>query len=308
MLPFPEVDLERPDRLEDLFALANARGSQLLAGGTDLLPSLKHRLFRPAPLVSLLRIAELQGIREEDGGLSIGATETLGAVARDPRVGELYPALVDACRTIATRTIQSMGTLGGNVMLDTRCVFYNQPAGWRETLGGCLKADGSVCHVARTGTGCYAAQSADTVPVLWLLGAELELGSIRGVRRLAIRDLYGEDGRSWLKIERGEVLLRLHLPRPTGTVVHRKLRARGAIDYPLLLTAVTREGSGARAVLSALGPSPIEVFAERAQDLPEIAWKAARPLSTHLWPSTWRKHMVRVEVRRAIEALLPSVS
>jgi 4-hydroxybenzoyl-CoA reductase subunit beta len=264
------------------------------------LPSLKHRLLQPAPLVSVAGVDALTGIRAEGAGLSIGAATTLREVANDPRVAARYPALADACTTIATHTIQAMGTIGGNVLLDTRCVYYNQPAGWRDALGGCLKAEGTVCHVARAGRGCYAAVSGDTVPVLWLLGAELELASVQGTRHLLLRDLFTDDGRTWLRIEPGEVLVRIHVPAPAAPIVHRKLRARGSIDYPLLLVAVQREGRGARAVLSALGPSPIEVQADDADDLPEIAWRAAHPLPTHLWSTTWRKHMVRVEVRRAL--------
>lgn len=301
MLPLPEFALERPDTLEEVVALAAAPGARLMAGGTDLLPSMKHRLFQPELVVSLGR-AGLSDIHEEEGRLSIGATATLRQVARHPRVAERYPALVAACRTVATSTIQAMGTLGGNLMLDTRCLYYNQPAGWRERIGGCLKAEGRVCHVAPSGRGCYAAHSADTVPVLWLYGAEVELVSQRGTRRVAVRELYdGQDGRRWLRVERGEVLTRVLLPAQVPSVVHRKVRARGSIDYPMLLAAVCREGPGARAVLSALGPAPVEVVVDRAADLPEAAWKAARPLPTHLWAADWRKRMARVTVRRALE-------
>ena len=300
MLPFPAFSLERPNRMDDLLDLAAVPGSRLVAGGTDVLVSLKHRLFKPTPLVSVAGVRALGKIRAEDDGLSIGAAVSLREVARHPLVVSKYPALAEACATIATHTIQAMGTIGGNVLLDTRCVYYNQPAGWRDALGGCLKAEGTVCHVARTGKGCYAAVSGDTVPVLWLAGAELELRSTGGVRRVPVRELFAEDGRTWLRIQPGEVLVRILLPAPAGTIVHRKLRARGSIDYPLLLVAVMREETGARAVLSALGPSPIEVRADVADELPEIAYRAAHPLPTHLWSTTWRKHMVRVEIERAL--------
>ncbi len=303
MLPFPEFAFEAPDTRADLLALAAQPGSRLLAGGTDLLPSMKHRLFQPSALVSLARVPGLAGVHEEQGALVIGAMTRLLDVANDANVQRGWPALADACRTVATPTIQGMGTLGGNVMLDTRCLYYNQPEGWRAAQGGCLKADGTVCHVARTGTGCYAASSADTVPVLWLYGARLRLTSIAGEREIAITDLFGEDGREPVRLAHGEVMLSLVIPRVESPVLHRKLRRRGAIDYALLLTAIRREGEGARAVLSALGPRPIEVFAERAEDLPELAWRAARPLNTHAVSTSWRKHMVRVEVRRGLLGL-----
>ena len=177
MLPLPPFRLECPDTIEQLLPLASAPGSRLLAGGTDLLPSLKHRLFQAEVLVSLGRVDALGGIEQREAGLRIGATARLWDVARHPAVCQAYPALAAACRTVATSTIQAMATLGGNVMLDVRCIYFNQPDGWRESIGGCLKCEGDVCHVARTGTGCYAAHSADTVPALWLYGAKVELQS-----------------------------------------------------------------------------------------------------------------------------------
>jgi 4-hydroxybenzoyl-CoA reductase subunit beta len=301
MLPFPAFAYEAPDRLEDALAIAAAPDSRIIAGGTDLLPSLKHRLFAPDTLLSLRRITGLSEITPTaDGGLAIGAMATLREVRRSARIVERYPALAEACRTIATGTIQAMGTLGGNVMLDTRCLFYNQPAGWRESIGGCLKAEGRVCHVAPKGRGCYAAHSSDTIPALWLYGASVELASQAGTRTVAIADLYDEDGRTWLRIQPGEILTRILLPPPAAPVVHRKLRLRGAIDYGLLLVAVQRTGTGARAVLSAIGPQPILVSAPASADLPEVAYRAAKPLSTHAIASVWRKQMVRVEVKRAL--------
>ncbi len=303
MLPFPDFSFEAPDTPEDLLALAAEPGARLLAGGTDLLPSLKHRLFAPRLLVSLGRAPGLAGVREEGGELVVGAMTRLADVASDPTVQRGWPALAAACRTVATPTIQGMGTLGGNVLLDTRCQYYNQPQGWRAALGGCLKCEGSVCHVARTGAGCYAASSADTVPVLWLYGARLRVASLSGVREIPISDLYGADGREPHRLRPEEVLLELVVPRVEFPVLHRKLRRRGAIDYGLLLVALRREGEGARAVLSALGPQPLEVFAERAEDLPEMAWRAAKPLHTHLVSTSWRKHMVRVEVGRGLREI-----
>ena len=306
MLPFPSFSFEAPERLSDLVALAAQPGSRIVAGGTDLFPSVKHRLFTPDVVVSLRRVAAIREVHETEGELVIGAGATLREVSRRPEVLAGYPALAEACRTVATSTIQGMATLGGNVMLDTRCLYYNQPEGWRQAIGGCLKADGTVCHVAPNGRGCYAAQSADTVPVLWLYGARLRLASVRGTREVALSDVFDVDGRTWLRLERDEVLTHLVLPPPpAGTVVHRKLRARGAIDYALLLCAVhTRADGGARAVLSALGPAPIEVSVDDAADLAEAGWKRAMPMRTHAWAAHWRKHMVRVELRRALSGAL----
>ncbi len=304
MLGLPPFRYEAPERLADAVALCAEPGAMPIAGGTDAVPSMKHRLFSPTLVVSLGRVSGIRGIAEDaDGALSIGAGARLSDVAADERVRAHWPALADACRTIATPTIQRMGTLGGNVMLDTRCMYYNQPEGWRTALGYCLKREGTVCHVAPKGPGCLAAQSADTVPTLWLYGAHVVLASASGTRRVALSDLYTADGADGLAIRRGELLTHIVVPRG-GAVIHRKLRTRGAIDYALLLTAVTIGDTGARAVLSAIGPRPIEVRAPTLAELPEAAFSAVQPLGTHLVAATWRKRMVRVEVRRAVDDLL----
>ncbi len=318
MLPLPPFELHQPDTVEAALALlADHPDARVVSGGTDLLPSMKYGLFRPPALVSTSHIAGFRAIADLGAGLAIGAGATLMEVRRHPLVRRRYPALAAACATVATPTIQEMGTLGGNVLLDTRCIWYNESTFWRGALGGCLKCEGDVCHVAPRGKGCYAAHSADTVPVLLLLGAEVELRSVRGTRRVPLASLHTDDGRTPAALEPGELLTRILLPPPSGRVVHRKLRQRGAIDYPLLLTAVRVDEDdlgrvrGGRIVLSALGPRPIEVegaaealAAGNVEAAAELAWRQAFPLSTHHAPSTWRKHMVRVEVRRALEALL----
>ena len=301
MLNLPHFRLENPDSMRDLLELAKAPDTRLIAGGTDLLPNLKHRIEKAQTLVSLQRMSSLHGIHETDQGLTIGPMTTLSDLATSPVVKSRYPALSAATQTIGTSTIQEMGTIGGNVMLDTRCKYLNQPAGWRKAIGGCLKSDGNICHVARTGNRCYAAHSADTAPALCLLDAPLELHSLNGERRVQLSEFYKADGIDRVTLQRGEVLTAIHLPKPRGFVAHRKLRMRGAIDYPLLLCAVRREGSGASAVLSALGPQPIFVQVEKASELADAAWAKAKPLNTHMASTGWRRHMVRVEVGRALE-------
>lgn len=303
MLTLPRFSYAAPDRFEDAVALGADPQARYLAGGTDLLPAMKHRLQTPATLVSLRRLSELRGVVESGGGLRIGAAVTLAELRAHPVVGARYPALAAAAASVATRTLQGTATLGGNVMLDTRCVFYNQPDGWRESIGGCLKCEGRVCHVAPAGDGCYAAHSADTVPPLWLYGARVELASPEGLRELPVSWLYdGADGRQWLRTRPGELLTRVILPAPTDPVVHHKIRLRGAVDFGAVLVAVQRRGAGGRAVISALGPAPIEVDGDSPEEVEEKAWVAARPLGTHLHNAAWRRQMVKVAVRRAFAA------
>ncbi len=214
LLPLPSFDLARPTSIDEAVRLLAEPGARALAGGTDLLPNLKYGLLAPARLVALNGLAELRRIETlPDGTLRLGAGCTLARVGTHPDVRARFPALAAACGTVATPTIQNMATLGGNLLLDTRCTWYNQPAGWRDAIGGCLKCDGTVCHVAPRGKGCYAAQSADTVPVLWLYDAVAELVSEAGTRRVPVRELVGgDDGRTPNVLRAGELLVAVELP------------------------------------------------------------------------------------------------
>ena len=173
MLMLPPYRYHRPASIDEAVALLAEHAGDVMpvAGGTDLIPNMKHRLFEPGHLVALKGIEELKGIREEDGWVRIGATETLSNVAADPTLRRRYPALAEAAGNVAGPQLRNMGTLGGNLCLDTRCTYYNQTAFWRDALGYCLKKDGTVCHVTRTGKKCVAAHSADTPPVLMVLDA-----------------------------------------------------------------------------------------------------------------------------------------
>ncbi len=304
MLPFPRFSFEAPDTVAEAVRLSALPRAMLLSGGTDLLPSVKHRLFQPDVLVSTRRLRELRGVREgADGGLTVGAGMRLSELSRDAQVRLRFPALAAATASVATPTIQRMGTLGGNLMLDTRCMYYNQPAGWRAALGGCLKCEGTVCHVAPKGAGCYAAHSADTVPVLHLLGAVACFATTSGDLRIPVAELYGDDGRTWLNSPPGALLVSVDIPDAKAPIAYRKLRQRGAIDYGLVLTAVTREAEGFRAVISAVGPRPIEVSGATAEALVDAALAVVQPLATHQQAVPWRRKMVKVELRRAIGEL-----
>jgi 4-hydroxybenzoyl-CoA reductase subunit beta len=169
MLRMPKFEVARPTSLEEAVALLASAGERamLIAGGTDLLPNVKHRLFEPELVISLADVAQLRGIqRDGDGALVIGAMTTVDEVAKSALVQEHAPALAQATSLIAGPQLRRMGTLGGNVMLDTRCQWYNQTYFWRKSLGFCLKKDGSECHVVAGGSKCVAAASNDSAPAL----------------------------------------------------------------------------------------------------------------------------------------------
>jgi 4-hydroxybenzoyl-CoA reductase subunit beta len=326
MLRLPPYRYHRPSTVDEAVALLAEHAGDVMpvAGGTDLLPNMKHRLFEPGHLVALKGVAELRGIRREEGALRIGAAETLTAVARHPEVRKRFAALAEAAGHVAGPQIRNMGTLGGNLCLDTRCTYYNQTAFWRQALGYCLKKDGTVCHVTKVGRKCVAAHSADTPPVLMVLDAVAVLAGPNGRREVPVRDFFVADGITNTRREPGEIVTEVRVP--LGSAAKRcgyaKLRQRKSIDVPLLTVAVAAEreedgtlrslegivtGLGARPrVLTgweelAVGSTPDDDLVE---ELARRAHRQCHPLENVIVDPDWRRAMVPVYVRRALAAAL----
>ncbi len=235
-----EFDLCRPATVaEAVNALAGASATRAIAGGTDLLPNLRRGLARPARLVDLSAVAGFASIEQQpDGATTLGAGLTLGALADDPVITTRFPALAEAANAVAGPGHRSAATLGGNLCQDTRCVFYNQSEWWRASNRYCLKRGGDTCHVAPQGARCHAAFCSDLAPVLLALGAEVQLQSVRGTRRLALEALYRDDGAAHLTLGPDELLAQVHLPKPAARCAYAKARNRGAMDFPLAAVAV----------------------------------------------------------------------
>jgi len=326
VLRLPPFSYHRPATLDEAVSLLGEHAGDVLpvAGGTDLIPNMKHRLFEPGHLVALRGIAELSGIRRENGCLRIGAAETLASVARDADVKKHVPSLADAAAHVAGPQIRNAATLGGNLCLETRCTYYNQTAFWRGALGYCLKKDGTVCHVTKVGKKCVAAHSADTPPVLMTLDAVAVLEGPRGRREIPVRDFFVADGIANTRRETGEIVIEVRIPLESSSrrAAYAKLRQRNAIDFPLLTVAVSvdleDDGSTVRSitgVVTALGSRPRELsgWGEVAEghaldedvvwELAERAYKQCHPLENIIVDPDWRRAMVPVYVRRALEKL-----
>ncbi len=329
MLRLPKFELARPSTIAEAVALLTQHGRQamLVAGGTDLLPNMKHELFTPKVLVALSGVAELKGIRAQpDGSLSIGATTTIADVAASELVRERAPVLAQAAGLIAGPQLRSMGTLGGNVMLDTRCQWYNQTHFWRKALGYCLKKDGSLCHVVEGGGKCVAAASNDSAPALMVLGATLAIEGPNGRRELAIDDLWKSDGIFNKKMSPFEILAEIRIPpQPAGRrSAYGKLRDRGSIDFPLLGVAVRLDCDEHGAVMDAdlvcvaLQARPVRIkragaelcgahidsphFEAVARRAAEAAYRQCHPLPNVPGDHDYRREMVPVYVRRTLLA------
>jgi len=321
-LSLPQFRLLRPTTLEEAAGLLGKHTVRVLAGGTDLIPSMRQKLFEPEYVMDIRRLAGLKGISTlPDNSVEIGALTPLSDIERSPLLRQHYPVLTEAAATVASPVLRNMGTLGGNICLDTRCLWYNQSLTWRKACGFCIKKDGDLCHVAPGGTKCWAAFSGDTPPALLCLGAEVEIVGPAGKRRVALSEFYTGLGDNYRRLEQNEILTRVFLPASSAGYrgIYRKLRIRGSIDYPLAGVAVALKRSNGqvadvRLALTAVNPAPVLVKGatqflsgkpmneELAQATGELAAKAAKPLTTSALTPEYRREMIRVLTKRAILA------
>ena len=295
---------------------------RIIAGGTDLIPSMRQKLFEPEYVLDLRGISAMRGIRPQpDGGVEIGALTALRAIEQSALLRQHYPVLTEAAATVASPVLRNMGTIGGNICLDTRCLWYNQSLTWRKGCGFCIKKDGDLCHVAPGGTKCWAAFSGDTPPALLCLNAEIEMASAAGIRRIALSDFYTGLGDTYRKLQSNELVTRVFLPASSAGYrgIYRKLRVRGSIDYPLAGVAVVMKRSNghvsdARVGITAVNPAPLlvkgasallngkEVNDAIAEAVGDLAAKTAKPLTTSALTPEYRREMIRVFTKRAVLA------
>jgi 4-hydroxybenzoyl-CoA reductase subunit beta len=327
-MTLPAFGLIRPRSLADALGFLNqhpcdgARATRVLAGGTDLLPSMRQKLFEPEYVLDLRLVKELKGIRGTEQGIEIGALTTLHEIESSNALRRDYPVLVEAARTVASPLIRNMSTIGGNVCLDTRCLWYNQSLAWRKSCGFCIKKDGDLCHVAPGGSKCWAVFSADTPPALLCLDAQIELRSASETRRIGLRDFYTGIGDTYRKLEPNELVTCIILPRSSAGYhgAYRKLRIRGSIDYPLAGVAVAGKRSQGhiadlRIALTAVNPAPVLVKGiasqlnggvideSKAESIADLAARTAKPLTTSVLTPEYRREMIRVFTKRALLAL-----
>src|SRR5581483_10395973 len=213
-MSLPEFKLLRPRTIEEAVVHLARHGKtiRILAGGTDLLPSMRQRLFTPEFALDISRIDELKKIRMVPGhGVEIGALTTLSAIEDSQLLHRNYPVLCEAASAVASPILRNMGTLGGNICLDTRCLWYNQSLTWRKSCNFCLKKDGEICHVAPGGKKCWAAFSADSPAALLCLDAEIEVANASGFRRLPLAEFYTNVGDARMKLAANEMLTRVFL-------------------------------------------------------------------------------------------------
>ena len=320
MMRLPRFEYFAPREVAQAVDLLARYGPQaaVVAGGTDLYPNMKRRQQDPAVVIGLRGIRALHGIQAGEGFLRVGPTTTLHEIATHPVVQGQYPALAHAAKLVSTPHLRRMGTLGGNLCLDTRCTYYDQSYHWRKSVDFCKKKDGDICWVAPGSPRCWAVSSSDTAPVAVALQARLRLVSAHGERTIDAGEFFRDDGIFYLSRKPDEILTGIELPALDGwRMAYQKLRRRGSFDFPILgVAAAVHMQDGlvrdARLVLGAVGSSPVDETAhaqvlvgtrptrETIAEVAANAYKGARPLDNTDLNYAWRKKMTRVYVERAL--------
>jgi 4-hydroxybenzoyl-CoA reductase beta subunit len=318
----PKFEYVEPKTLKEAAkALALDGESVLLAGGTDLLVNMKHRLIEPQRLINLKRIPKLSYVSAGRGGLRIGALTTLHELITSPVVQQKYPAIATAGKEAGAMAHQIMGTVGGNLCQGNRCRYYNQTTFWRYAKTPCYKAGGETCYIVRKPGECHSAYSGDLAPVLSALDASVKVVGPDGERAFPLHELYTQDGKNPLSLKKGEILKEVLLPAPTGKTVYLKLRLRESIEFPLVSLALSlnKDAAGnvshARIFLSAVGCGPVQaVESEKAllglplddQQIEKISSgvvKEISPLRTTTTSPAYKRKAAQVLLQRALEGM-----
>ncbi len=315
----PAFQLHRPASL-DLALELGARFApdvDFIAGGTDLLQNYKNRINVMPHVVALESVADLRGITPG----RIGAMERLADVALHPLVRERWPGLVEAATQVASPLVRNSATIGGNLLVETRCFYFNQTWFWRTTKGSCMKAESDECLVIPQKETCYAAYSGDVAPILLVLGASVELAKGERRRVVPLAEFYRGDGIAKNVLERGEILVAIRIPEDASRLRsgYRKLRTRETLDYPEMGVAAALRCDGAgrieefRVATTAVDvvPQLVDFGTEhRGKRVVEIAEAVAadmedraQPKKNTAMPVGYRKKMVRVFLRRLLQDL-----
>ena len=297
--------------------------AMFVAGGTDLYPNMKRRQQTPKVVIGLAHLDKLRRVQgKPQTGLVLGAGLTLSEVCEDRRVLKPYPVVAQAAELISTPLLRNMGTIGGNLLLDTRCNYYDQNYEWRKAIHFCMKKDGQICWVAPSSPRCWAVQSSDCAPVMVAIGAKIKLVSRDGERLIPAAELYNDDGIQHLNKRPDELLTEIHLPPTDGwRATYWKLRRRGSFDFPALGVAACLRLAGdgtvedAKIILGGVGSHPVEATVseqailgkrlteETIQQAAASAYPTAKPLDNTDFAMSWRKDMARYYVAGTLREL-----
>jgi 4-hydroxybenzoyl-CoA reductase subunit beta len=307
----PKFDYKKAEDVASAIALYEGCKGQAryLAGGTDLVPLVKLRLSTPAAIIDLKGIPQLKTISRQGGRLLIGANVTLFELKNHAMVKEYFPALYESLDATSCETLQMRGTIGGNILQNTRCLLYNKSLEWRTARGFCYKMGGETCNVVPNAAACFSNYCSDNALSLISLSAGVKIAGPQGERKTRLEKIFSKDGRAPFKLKPGEILTEIQVPLKRSTGAYEKLRVRNAIDYPLLGVAVSMKDGKGRVCVGGIGPAPLvydlkDVSAAALKEVAQKARQEARPVSNTTLSPNYRKKMVNVLTQRAIKRAL----
>lgn len=307
---------EPKDLKEALSILQNEPAAKILAGGTDLLVNMKHRVECPPVLVNIKRIADLDYLRRDNGDIRIGALTPLKRLQAESLIVENFPGLAQAASAVGSYHHQVMGTLAGNICQQNRCMYFNQSKWWRSSRPTCYKAGGEICHVVNKKEICYSAYCGDMAPALMVINAKIALQGPDRSKEMPIEDFFSGDGKAPLLKEPGEILTEIIIPKASadGISTYIKFANRDSIDFPIVGTALwaSEKEKQYRVAFTAVDRKPLrgkqvedflngkELSAENVKTASGLAAKEARPVKTSVYSPSHKRRMMGLLLQNAV--------
>ena len=317
----PKFDYVEPRSIKEASSiLFDDPKAKILAGGTDLLVNMKHRVEVPPVVVNIKRIPELDFIEEKNGSIRIGALASLKRIYGNPLIGQKLPALTLAASSVGSYHHQIMGTIGGNICQQNRCKFFNQSKWWRSSRQPCLKVGGEICYVVNKKGTCYSSYSGDMAPALIVMNAKVRLESNTGMRESFLEDFFSGDGKTPLKAKKGEILTHVIIPEEAanGFSIYMKFANRESIDFPIVGMALwsSMKNKEVRVSFTAVDRRPIraksvedflrgkDLTADTLEEMVGLAPKEATPVKTSLYSPSYKRKIVGLLLKSALKEAL----
>lgn len=307
MMILPKFEYKKAKSVAEAITLYQSKKGKAvyLAGGTDIIPLIKQRISTPSAVIDLKGIDELKAVARKDGWVEIGANMTLFELKNNPLIRNNFPALYESLEATACETLQMRGTIGGNILQDTRCLEHNQSLEWRFARGFCIRSGGKECNVVKGAKICFANYCSDNAPALVTLKAEARLAGPKGERVVALGSFFTGDALKPFATQAGEILTHIRIPAKKTKGAYEKLRVRESMDYPLVGVAVSAAGKGAKICVGGVGLKPLVYEVKNIEDgIKDIADKAtidAKPVANAVVSPAYRKKMVGVLIKRAVK-------
>ena len=314
----PKFRYVEPESIKEASTiLLDEPGAKFLAGGTDILPNMKHRVELPSVVVNIKKIPELNSIQRDNGAIRIGALTSLKKVYEYPIIAKNLSALASAASSVGSYHHQTMGTIGGNICQQNRCKYFNQSQWWRSSRPTCFKAGGEICHVVNKKEICYSSYCGDVAPALLVLDAKIIVESRDHSREIPLETLFSGNGKAPLNFQRGELLTQIVIPGTAmdGFSTYLKCANRESIDFPVVGTAfwASMEKKEYRVAFTAVDRKPLRgnrvedflkgknLSEELLEEANQIASREANPVKTSNYSPSYKRKMMGLLLRSAIQ-------